>query len=56
MRREQLTASQDENLDVAAAVRQLQGLTNPSNYSSNDGLHDDDRAKAVTFDDGTSGW
>lgn len=56
MRREQLTASQDENLDVAAAVRQLQGLANPSNDSSNDGPHDDDRAKAVTFDDGTSGW
>ena len=56
MRREQLTASQDESLDVAAAVRQLQGLKNPSNESSEQGPHDDDRAKAVQFDDGTSGW
>ena len=58
MRRDQLTASQDESLDVAAAVKQLQGLKKPSENQQPEsvGPNDDERAQAVEFEDGTKGW
>lgn len=58
MRRDQLTASQDESLDVAAAVKQLQGLKKPSENQQPEsaGPNDDERAQAVVFEDGTKGW